>query len=220
LPRACAMLARLTCAKALRPALGASRRMLSTELPLEPPIPMFGTAGRYATALYTAAAKKGALIEVEADLKLFKETVSMSSTLQHFVADPSVSRASKVTGITSLMDSAKASETTKNAMAALAEGGRLGDVVKVIDLYSELLTAAKGEVSAVITSAKPLKPDEVKKITDSLGQFMEGNKKMITTLKVDPALINGITVELGDKYLDMSVATQLKKLQALLSDGL
>merc|ERR1712046_426940 len=103
--------------------------------------------------------------------------------------------------------------------AAMAEGGRMGDVFKVMDLYGELVTAAKGEVTAVITSAKPLKDSEVKQITDSLAQFLEGNqKKMITSVKVEPALINGITIELGDKFLDMSVATQLKKLQALLSD--
>lgn len=193
----------------------------SAALPMEPPIAMFGTAGRYASALYAAAAKKGALMEVEADLKLFKETVSTSPVLQNFVIDPSVSRTAKVAGITSLMTDAKASETTKNAMAAMAEGGRMGDVFKVMDLYGELLTAAKGEVNAVITSAKELKPDEVTKIKASLSQFLEGNQtKMITTLKVDPALINGITIELGDKFLDMSVATQLKKLQALLADGL
>ena len=88
------------------------------------------------------------------------------------MSDPSVSRTAKVSGITSLMDSAKASESTKNAMAAMAEGGRLGDVFKVMDLYGELLTAAKGEVAAIITSAKPLSDAEVKQIQDSLGQFL------------------------------------------------
>jgi len=201
--------------------MGASRRMLATEMPLEPPIALFGTAGRYANALYCAAAKKGALLEVEADLKLFKETVSASPVLQNFVIDPSVSRTAKVAGISTLMDAAKASDTTKNAMAAIAEGGRMGDVFKVMDLYGDLMKAAKGEVSAIITSAKPLSDAEVKEITASLGKFLEGNQtKMITTVKVDPALINGFTIELGDKFLDMSVATQLKKLQALLSDGL
>ena len=38
--------------------------------------------------------------------------------------------------------------------------------------------------------------------------------------KVDPGLVSGITVEIGDKFLDYSVATQLKKLQNLLKDGL
>ena len=40
-----------------------------------------------------------------------------------------------------------------------------------------------------------------------------------TTRALDPALVSGITVEIGDKFLDYSVATQLKKLQALLKDG-
>ena len=38
--------------------------------------------------------------------------------------------------------------------------------------------------------------------------------------KVDAELVSGITVEIGDKFLDYSVATQLKKLQALLKDGM
>ena len=164
---------RSTALKAMRPALGASRRMLATsELPLTPPMTMFGTAGRYANALYAAAAKKGELLAVESDFKLFKETVDASPVLANFVSDPSVSRTAKVSGITSLMDSAKASESTKNAMAAMAEGGRLGDVFKVMDLYGDLLTAAKGEVAAIITSAKPLSDAEVKQIQDSLGQFL------------------------------------------------
>ena len=48
----------------------------------------------------------------------------------------------------------------------------------------------------------------------------DGAKKISLSTKVDPALISGITVEIGDKFLDYSVATQLKKLQALLKDGL
>jgi len=212
------MLARLAL-RSPRPVVGAGRRLLSSQLPMEPPIPMFGTAGRYASALYSAAAKKGVLTEVEADLKLLQSTLDSSTVLSNFVKDPSYSRAAKVDGITKLMADAKASETTTNAVAVMADNGRLGDVSKVIGLYSELLTAAKGEVTAVITSAKALKPDEQKQITASVGTLLEG-KKMITTFKVDEALINGITVDLGDKFLDMSVATQLKKLQALLSDGL
>ena len=95
-----------------------------------------------------------------------------SPVLANFVADPSVSRTAKVAGISSLMESAKASETTKNAMAVMAEGGRLGDVFKVMDMYGELLAAAKGEVAAVITSAKPLSDAEVKQIQESLAQFL------------------------------------------------
>jgi len=44
--------------------------------------------------------------------------------------------------------------------------------------------------------------------------------KLSTTVVVDPALISGITIECGDSFIDLSVATELKKLHTLLSDGL
>jgi hypothetical protein len=47
----------------------------------------------------------------------------------------------------------------------------------------------------------------------------EGQTKLSVSSKVDPSLVSGITVEIGDKFLDYSVATQLKKLQQLLKDG-
>lgn len=188
---------------------------------MQPPVVMFGVAGRYANALYAAAAKKSELLAVEADLKLFKETVDSSAVLRNFVIDPSISRTQKVAGISSIMDAAKASGSTKNVMCALAEGGRMGDVFKVMDMYGDLLTAAKGEVKAVVTSAKPLPPAELSQITEGLTKLLgPGQKSFTLTTKVDPALINGITIEFGDKFMDLSVAAQLKKLQALLFDGI
>ena len=47
-----------------------------------------------------------------------------------------------------------------------------------------------------------------------------GQSKISLSTKVNPDLVSGITVEIGDKFLDYSVATQLKKLQALLKDGI
>ena len=46
-----------------------------------------------------------------------------------------------------------------------------------------------------------------------------GQNKINLEKKVDPGLISGITIEIGDKYIDCSVATQLKKLQGLLQAG-
>lgn len=148
-----------------------ARRGLST-LPEVAPVTMFGTSGRYANALYAAAAKNKALLDVQTDLSLLKDTLSTSPALLNFCTDPSLGRDAKAKGIMEVLTAAKANDTTKKAMAALAEGGRLGDVVKVIDMYSELITAAKGEVKAVITSAEPLpaadKDQIVKQLTGIL----------------------------------------------------
>lgn len=212
----------LRCAKPalrLRAALGVSGRVLSTAaLPMEPPIAMFGIAGRYANALYSAAAKKGALLEVEQDLKLVKETVATSTVLRSFASDPSIPRAAKMAGVAKLMESAKASETTKNVMLSMAEGGRMGELTKVIDMYSELMAAAKGELTAVITSPSELKPAEIDEIKAKISKMMGGGTVTKTSVKVNPGLLGGYTVVVGDRFFDNSVATQFSKLAGLLHE--
>ena len=223
------------------------------------PVTKFGTPGRYANAIYAAAAKKNALAAVTDDLSLLKETLKASATLHHFVTNPSIPRETKASGIVKLLTSAKADGVTKNAMATLAEGGRMHDVLKVIDNYMEIITAAKGEVNAVITSAAPLPEEEKAAIRAQLVSFLvrcrpapacasdsppvsnsplpcgtlistrhvplslpqdKGQTKVESVFKVDASLVSGITVEIGDKFLDASVATQLKKLHSLLKTSI
>ena len=136
------------------------------------PVTKFGTPGRYANAIYAAAAQKNALAAVTDDLSLLKETLKASATLHHFVTNPSIPRETKASGIVKLLTSAKADVVTKNAMATLAEGGRMHDVLKVIDNYMEIITAAKGEVNAVITSAAPLPEEEKAAIRAQLVSFL------------------------------------------------
>ena len=141
---------------------------MSTEAAATAPLVMFGTAGRYANAIYAASAKKGEIDQVSADLALFKETMQTSPVLNNFCIDPSMGRDEKAKGVISLLTSAKACDTTKNSLASLAEGGRLGDVVKVIDMFESIVTAGKGDVKAVITSAEALPAAELAEITKQL----------------------------------------------------
>ena len=154
------------------PAGGALRRMSTAALPKVAPIKMYGIAGRYTNALYAAAANKSELLLVEADLKLFKETMATSAALRNFVIDPSISRSKKVAGVASLCTEAGACESTKNALSALAEGGRMSEIKKVIDMYGQLLSAAKGELTAVITSAEPLEKAQVDEVVGALSAMV------------------------------------------------
>ena len=190
--------------------------MSTAALPKVAPIKMYGIAGRYTNALYAAAANKSELLLVEADLKLFKETMATSAALRNFVIDPSISRSKKVAGVASLCTEAGACESTKNALSALAEGGRMSEIKKVIDMYGQLLSAAKGELTAVITSAEPLEKAQVDEVVGALSAMTGGTGKVTVETKLDPSLIAGMTVTFGDKYIDMSVASQMKRLNSLL----
>jgi len=191
--------------------------MSTAALPKEAPVRMYGVAGRYTNALYAAAASKDELLTVEKDLKLFKDTMASSAALRNFVIDPSISRTKKVAGVVSLCTESGACESTKNALSALAEGGRMTDVTKVIDMYSELLSAAKGELTAVITSAEPLNAGQAEEVVTALNQMTGGSGKVTVETKLDPSLIAGMTITFGDKYIDMSVASQVKRLNAMLA---
>ena len=175
-PCMCMSICRNSAGTMLRLATGAARgslrRMSTAALPKEAPVQMYGVAGRYTNALYAAAASKDELLTVEKDLKLFKETMASSAALRNFVIDPSISRTEKVAGVTSLCTESGACESTKNALSALAEGGRMTEVTKVIDMYSELLAAAKGELTAVITSAEPLKAGQAEEVVTALNRIV------------------------------------------------
>lgn len=50
-----------------------------------------------------------------------------------------------------------------------------------------------------------------------LQKFLKSNETLQLTAKVDPALIGGMVVSIGDKYVDMSVASKVKKYTELIS---
>jgi len=185
-------------------------------LPVEPPIALFGVAGRYATAIYSAAAKKNDLLAVESDLKQFGQVLENSPALKAFSVDPGVPRTQKAKFLVESLTAIDACATTKNAFSALCEGGRMKELPKVMGMYNELMAAAKGEVTAVVNSAQELDDDGMEQVQKVLKTVLGPTTKVNVEAKLNPGLIKGFTVEVGDKFLDYSLSTQLKKLVILL----
>lgn len=149
-----------------------ARALSTAALPSTPPISLFGISGRYASAMYTAAAKKGELLAVEADLQQLEAAMAASPSVATFLKDPSQGRNAKASSVIEILTAAKACQTSKNSLATVAEGGRMGDVSKIIDDYMSLMTAAKGDVTATVTSAHPLTDEETKAIRAKLTEFL------------------------------------------------
>lgn len=111
--------------------------------------------GRYATALYTAAARQNALEAVERDLKQLESVVSKDKTLQAFLENPTVSRQAKSEGVAALLAKVgKVNPLTKNLFETLAENSRLDQTTKVLAAYAELMSAHRNELPLIVTSAK------------------------------------------------------------------
>ena len=77
-----------------------------------------------------------------------------------------------------------------------------------MDAFAELMKAQRGEVECIITSAVALTKPQLKKIQDGLAAQTGGQAVAVSTV-VDESILGGVTVQIGDKFLDMSVASKI-----------
>ncbi|KAF9562694.1 ATP synthase F0 subcomplex subunit OSCP atp5 [Mortierella alpina] len=196
----------------------AATRGYATAAHIEIPAVIHGIEGRYATALYTAAAKKQALDAVETDLKQVKRVVEKDTKLREFLENPTINRIEKKSGVQQMLSAGKYNELTKNFFDTLAENGRLYDTIKIINSYGSLMSAYRGEVQVTITSAKELDAKEVAKVKGFLAKsaFVTPKQTLVVQNKVNPSILGGLVVEFGDKTIDLSVSSKINKLNQLL----
>ncbi|CAG5028060.1 unnamed protein product [Parnassius apollo] len=184
---------------------------------VKPPIQVFGLEGRYASALYSAASKKKALDIVEKELSQFQQSIKSDIILKEFLINPTLKRSLKVDALKHVSTTTKLSPTTSNLLGLLAENGRLGKLEGVINAFKIMMAAHRGEVACEVITAKPLDQAQRQNLEAALKKFMKPNETLLLTAKVDPSLIGGMVVSIADKYVDMSVASKVKKYTELIS---
>jgi F-type H+-transporting ATPase subunit delta len=99
-------------------------------------------------------------------------------------------------------------------LATIANGGRATLLPVIAELLRAELTAARGEVVAEITSARPLAPTMQKQIADALAKAT--GKKVQMQLKEDAAVIGGVAIQIGSLRLDATLAGALNNLRGQL----
>merc|ERR1711874_730940 len=133
-----------------------------------------------------------------------------------FLLDPTVKTNIKVDGLTGACKKLGMNDLTKNLLLALAENNRASFIGAVVSSYGTLMAAHRGEVVCQVTTAKPLDAAMVKEVEGALKGFLKGNEKALINYAVDPSLIGGMVVSIGDKFADMSMSSKLKKYSELI----
>ncbi|RKP38978.1 OSCP/delta subunit of ATPase [Dimargaris cristalligena] len=186
---------------------------------IQVPLALHGIEGRYATALYTAAAKKNVLPQVEADLTKLMSTIEKDAKLRQFLENPILGKRIKKEGLQSLAKAQNYNAVTTNFLDVLAENSRMAEASKVIGAYNSLMAAHRGEVQVTVTSSKALSANQLNKLKTSLtkGNLVPDAKSLTVNNKVNPSIVGGLIIEFGDKTIDMSLASRLAKLDKLLT---
>ncbi|XP_063363037.1 ATP synthase subunit O, mitochondrial [Cydia amplana] len=184
---------------------------------VKPPVQVFGMEGRYASALYSAASKNKCLDAVEKELSSFQQNMKTDAKLKEFLINPTLKRTLKAEALKHVSGKISLSPATGNLLCLMAENGRLGKLEAVINAFKIMMAAHRGEVTCEVVTAKPLDAGQKQNLEAALKKFLKGSETLQLTAKVDPSLMGGMVVSIGDKYVDMSVASKVKKYTELIS---
>lgn len=176
-------------------------------------------ARRYARALFALGKKEGLseLDQLGSDLAALKEAVQSSPDLLQLFKNPLFSVDEKFKVMHIMLDELKASEYTKKFCRLLSEKGRLVVLPDIAVVFGELLDAEKGIIRGELVTAVELNETKRKTVLDEL------NKKVKETLElsysVNPDIIGGVVLKVGDQVLDASLRAQLSILKDNIKRG-
>jgi F-type H+-transporting ATPase subunit delta len=164
-------------------------------------------ARRYAQALFMAARKKDAVAEIGADLaQVLVIDTAEGGRIRHFLEAPQVTVEQKL----SVLETGFRGHVhglVVEFLKLLLRKKRLFHLRDIVEQFVGLVENYQGIVRARVTTAVPMRDDETRGIVAALESSL--SKKVHAVTNVDPALIGGVVVKVGDRVADRSVARML-----------
>ncbi len=167
-------------------------------------------AGRYALALFELARDEKKIDAVGSSLATLKQALAESDDLRALIASPLVGRDEQANAAAAVAESLKLDPLTRNFIGVLAGNRRLSKLPDVIRSFTLLASRHRGELTAEITSARPLDAGQVDAIKQNLRTRM--GRDIAVDLNVDPAILGGLVVKIGSQMIDSSIRTKLNSL--------
>jgi F-type H+-transporting ATPase subunit delta len=165
----------------------------------------------YAEALLAAAEPQGQAETVHEELfSLIHDVFPVAPDFESFLHNLAIGRDTKEPAIRSALEG-KASETFLNFLLVLNQHERLELLRPISAVYRELLDRRAHRVRVLVKSAVPLSDDQRDQVVHRLRESMKNEP--VLDLKVDPDLIGGLVVQVGDWRYDGSVRNRLLNLR-------
>lgn len=190
-------------------------RFASTAVPLQ----LYGLSGTYATALYTAAVKENALPAVSTAIQKLQTLLANEHRTREILVDPTLTPADKKEAIAIITKSVDGNNVFKGFLETLSAYNRLDIVDEASADFIKLKNASDGLVEATVTSAKPLDQSALKRLQASIAEssLVGKGRKLKLSNEIDESIGGGLVVTVGDRTLDLSVASSLYKYNTLLN---
>ena len=170
-------------------------------------------ARRYATAVFQLAQEAGKIPGVQHDLHTFVEALAADETVRKFYRSPVVDRKEKETIVGQAF--AKLDPIALHTVLLLIRKRRENLVEEIVRQYDVLEREGRGARELRIASARELSKAEVDAIVQRLAAAYRTSFDVVQS--VDPSLIGGVRITMGDKRADGTIAGRLDDIARILS---
>jgi F-type H+-transporting ATPase subunit delta len=164
---------------------------------------------RYARAIYKISQLLEVTKKVRDDLQNISECIDSSTDLKRVLYHPGITPDEKKKVLSELFSHSSESVTLR-FIGFLIDKKRIFYCSTIALCFSAILDSDENRVVAKVESLRPLSGETLKKIKDRLVKGLE--KDVVITSVVNPSLLGGMRLILGDKVIDGSIAYQLKRL--------
>ncbi|MGE0088994.1 MAG: ATP synthase F1 subunit delta [Bacteroidales bacterium] len=166
---------------------------------------------RYAKALFFLAQEKNKVDIIFKDVLLLNDTLINSSDLIKLLEHPVVKPSQKIQALINLFKD-EVDQITLSFLQLIIQHKREIYLRRIVRNFIDLYKKNQHIQSVLLTSAYNLENEEKDKISETIESKLKS--KIELNIKIDPAIIGGIILQINDKELDMSVSRQLSRVKS------
>ena len=167
----------------------------------------------YARALFDAASEANAIEAVRDDLDSFVQALDASAALRGVLADPQIDVGAKERVVAELTRGGQ--PLVANTLLLLVQRGRFGMIHELNEAYGGLAAEAARTVKVEVTSAVDLGPETRDSISARVAEVT--GRRVELTQRVDPEIIGGLVLRVGDVIVDSSLKARIRQLRRRLA---
>ncbi|NQX90682.1 MAG: ATP synthase F1 subunit delta [Flavobacteriales bacterium] len=167
-------------------------------------------AKRYAVSLLDLAKEKGLVDQCMSDMELINTTVSESKDLELLLKSPVVNT-DKKTAIFDSVFGAHLNDLSKAFVNIITAKGRENLLGEIAASYISLVKADRNILVAEVTTATKLSDGLRQEVLSVVSKMQEGEVELVE--KIDPSIVGGFLLRVGDKMIDSSVQSKFRKLR-------
>ena len=164
----------------------------------------------YASSLVELGQEKKILPDMEEEIRFVADLVAKNKDLRHFLLSPGIARDTKKDFIEKIFNG-KLSDHMVNFLKVLIDNDRQACIVEINEALAALLDDVNNRQRVTIITSVDLDSSMKSKLSTKLKDVLK--KEIIFKEEIDPSILGGIIIKVGDTVIDGSLAKDLRNIK-------